>query len=98
MKYALLLSLIAFSFNSFAATCKLSSAYNAGFDCAVVSTKLTVEDEQQCRAIAERTKDEKFFGILKGKERVIRTKYVFKESKRKVKDTIEFEVFEDVCY
>ena len=99
MKYAILFSLLAFSFTSLAGTCKLSSRYYEGFHCPSITTKLVTENEEHCRALAQETRNGKFFGILTGKaERVLRTKYVFKDGKRKVKDMVVFEDIEEVCY
>jgi hypothetical protein len=99
MKYALLIGLTTFSLNSMAGSCKLSSWYYEGFHCPKISTKITTVNEEQCQVFAQNTRDEKFFGILTAKdERVLRTKYVYKDSKRKVSDVIDFEDIDEVCF
>jgi len=99
MRYALLLALTAFSFNTFAGSCKLSSRYYEGFHCPLITTKIETENEEHCLALARETRNGKFFGILNGKdERVLQTKYVYKEAKRKVKDRVIFEDIDEVCF
>lgn len=85
--------------SAFAGTCKLSSAYYEGFHCATITTKLQAETEEDCRSLALSTKENKFFGVLTGKhEKVLRTKYTFKDNGRKIVDRIEFEDVSDYCY
>lgn len=98
MKYTIALLAMTVSLSSFGATCKLSSAYYEGFSCASISTKIAVSSEEDCRLLASETRNNKFFGILTGKhDKVLRTKYTFKDGKRKIVDKIIFEDSEDYC-
>lgn len=98
MKLVLALTLSLIAGSSFAATCKLNAAYYEGFYCATITTKLSVETEEECRSLAQATRENKFFGILTGKyEKVLRTKYTFKEQGRKIVDRIVFEDSSQYC-
>lgn len=98
MKFVVVLVISFLTASSFAGTCKLSSGYYEGFHCATISTKLTVETVEECRDLALETRKNKFFGILTGKyEKVLRTKYTFKDKTLKIVDRIVFEDSEEYC-
>jgi hypothetical protein len=80
--------------------CKIqSNAYVGAMGCEAYSTRLYDLTEDQCRAATNRTRAENFFGKAPASDRIVKSKFVFKENGRTVKETIEFEEgSEDLCY
>lgn len=81
--------------------CKISSMVNSdGSRCESYVTTFEVSNKEECKSIAQSTRQNKFFGILEGKEQVLKTTYKYKKTspgyKEKIKETIHFINQEDI--
>ena len=101
MKTLLITGLLMMSASTFAATCKIDATVLTGTEqCTGFSTKFDVDTPEVCKSIAQGTRANRFFGILEGKEEVLKVTYKFKRTgkeKLKVKERIVFIDTTDIC-
>lgn len=62
-----------------------------GMDCHWLSTRFEVSSEEDCKALAQATKESGFFQIMDEGEILLFTRYKFKDKKIKVKKTLTFD-------
>lgn len=96
MKKLIALALFILSTSAMADKCRLSAIVDThGFDrCVNIVTSFEVTDRNECKQLANSSRETKLFGILEGKEEVLRITYTYKKKtsgyKEKVKEKISF--------